>query len=279
MKSKSLIIGLFLFFVCAVNSSAQTNQPVVWTVDFVKTKTGEQAKFLKFIEQNWARARAFMKDKGIVSSYRVLSLPPTENNEWDVLLMTEYVDKAGYEKREEVFNQYKEYQKTQPADSVKVNVNPREISEIKFNRVFSRPISSETAQMMLKTQTTDAETAAARVPLENYLKGHETGDAEYMRKAFHTEGNMIFVRDGKYSTRTFAQYIAGMSGKPAEDEKSRKRWIESVEVSGNAAVGKIILDYPNGRFVDYMTLLKIGDEWKIINKSFYFEPKAAAAQK
>ena len=117
------------------------------------------------------------------------------------------------------------------------------------------------------------ETAAARVPLENYLKGHATGDGEYMKKAFHTEGNMIFVRDGKYETRSFAQYIAGMSGKPAADEAQRKRWIEKVEIVGNAGVGTIILYYPQGKFVDYMTLLKIGDEWKIVNKSFHFEPK------
>ena len=114
---------------------------------------------------------------------------------------------------------------------------------------------------------------AARVPLENYLRGHATGDPEFMRKAFHTEGKMIFVRDGKYETRTFAEYIAGMSGKPAADEAQRKRWVETVEVVGNAGIGTIILDYPQGRFVDYMTLLKIGDEWKIVNKSFHFEPK------
>lgn len=118
------------------------------------------------------------------------------------------------------------------------------------------------------------EKEAARVPLENYLKGHATGDPEFMKKAFHTEGNMTFIRDGKYTTRSFAEYIAGMQGKPQPDEAQRKRWIESVDVSGNAAVGKIILDYPNGKFVDYMTLLKIDGEWKIINKSFYFEPKA-----
>ena len=123
-----------------------------------------------------------------------------------------------------------------------------------------------------------AEAAAARVPLENYLRGHATGDPEFMRKAFHTEGSLIFIRDGKYTTRSFADYIAGMSGKPAPDEEKRKRWIESVDVAGNAAVGKIILDYPSGRFVDYMTLLKIGGEWKIVNKSFYFEPKAAAVK-
>ncbi|HMT06358.1 MAG TPA: nuclear transport factor 2 family protein [Pyrinomonadaceae bacterium] len=118
------------------------------------------------------------------------------------------------------------------------------------------------------------EKAAVRVPLENYLKGHATGDGEYFKKAFHTEGNLIFIREGKYMTRSFAEYIAGSSGKPAADEDKRKRWIESVDIAGNAAFAKIILDYPTVRFVDYMSLLKINGEWKIINKSFYAEPKA-----
>ena len=125
----------------------------------------------------------------------------------------------------------------------------------------------------------DAEKEAVRVPLDNYLKGHATGDGEYFKKAFHTEGNLIFIREGKYTTRSFADYIAGASGKPAADEAKRKRWIESVDVSGNAATAKIILDYPTVRFVDYMSLLKINGEWKILNKSFYAEPKAATETK
>ncbi len=122
-----------------------------------------------------------------------------------------------------------------------------------------------------------SEKDAARVPLENYLKGHATGDGEYMRKAFHTEGNLIFIRDGKFSTRSFAEYIGGFTGKPPADEVQRKRSIESVDVSGNAAVGKIILDYPTVRFVDYMSLLKIDGEWKIVTKIFYAEPKQKPA--
>ena len=122
-----------------------------------------------------------------------------------------------------------------------------------------------------------SEKDAVRLSLENYIKGHETGDAEYMRKAFHTEGNLIFIRDGKYSTRSFAEYIGGMSGKPADDESKRKRAIESIDVAGNAAMARIILDYPTVKFVDYMTLLKINGEWKIVNKSFYAEPKQQPA--
>lgn len=119
----------------------------------------------------------------------------------------------------------------------------------------------------------NAEEQLVRVPLENYLKGHETGEPEYMRKAFHIEGKLMFIRDGKYTTVEFSDYIARMNGKPAADEASRKRYIESVDVSGNAATGKIVLDYPNVRFVDYMSLLKIDGEWKIVNKIFHSEPK------
>ena len=116
-----------------------------------------------------------------------------------------------------------------------------------------------------------------KVPLENYLKAHATGNGDHHRKAFYTDGQLIFIRDGKYTTRSFAEYIAGSSGKPAADEDKRKRWIESVDVSGNAAVAKIILDYPTVRFVDYMSLLKINGVWKIVNKTFNSEPKQPAA--
>ncbi len=128
----------------------------------------------------------------------------------------------------------------------------------------------------VSAQVADGE--AVRIPLENYIRGHATGDGEYMKKAFHSEGNLVFIREGKFTTRSFADYIGGFTGKPSADEAKRKRYIESVDIAGNAAVGKIILDYPMVRFVDYMSLLKINGEWKIVNKLFYAEPKAPPAK-
>ena len=118
-----------------------------------------------------------------------------------------------------------------------------------------------------------AEEAAARVPLENYLKGHATGDGEYMRKAFHADAKVFSYRDGKLNQVTSADFAAHFAGKPAADEAQRKRWIESVKITGNAGFGVIVLDYPQTKFVDYMSLLKVDGEWKIINKTFYAEPK------
>jgi hypothetical protein len=119
-----------------------------------------------------------------------------------------------------------------------------------------------------------AEMEAVRVPLENYLMGHKTGKAEFMKKAFHTEGKLMYIRDDKYNTIDFKDYIGRMKGIPAKDEAMRKRRIESIEISGNVAVGKIILDYPNATFTDYMTLLKIDGEWKIVNKAFDMKQNA-----
>jgi Putative lumazine-binding len=124
-----------------------------------------------------------------------------------------------------------------------------------------------------------AENAAVRIPLESYLKAHATGNGDYHKPAFHTEGNLIFIRDGKYTTRSFADYIAGSPGKPAADEDKRKRWIESIDISGIAASAKIILDYPTAKLTDYMSLLKINGEWKIVNKIFTSEPKTPTEPK
>jgi len=120
---------------------------------------------------------------------------------------------------------------------------------------------------------------AVRLPLENYLQGHSTGTGEFFGKAFYPEARLLFVRDGKLMQRTSAEYIKGASGKPADDEAKRKRSIELVNESGNAAIGKIILDYPNTYFVDYFALLKIGGEWKIVNKSFHAAPRTSPSEK
>ncbi len=115
--------------------------------------------------------------------------------------------------------------------------------------------------------------AAARVPLDNYIQGHATGNGDFMRKAFHSEAKVMAFRDGKLTNLTAEEFASRFNGKPAADEAQRKRRIESVEITGNAGVGKIVLDYPTVTFTDYMSLLKVGDEWKIVNKVFYAEPK------
>jgi len=123
------------------------------------------------------------------------------------------------------------------------------------------------------TRHQSAEEAAVRAALEHYLQGHATGDGAHFSAVFHPESKLFWVRDGQLLQRTSADYIAGAPGKPAPDEAQRKRRIVDVDVTGNAASAKIELDYPSAKLTDYMALLKIGGEWKIVNKIFTVEPK------
>jgi len=118
-----------------------------------------------------------------------------------------------------------------------------------------------------------AEDAAVRAAIEHYFQGHATGDGAHFRKVFHPESKLVFVREGKYAQRTSEEYISGAPGKPAADEAQRKRAIDWIDVTGDTAVVKLTLTYPAVTFTDYMALLKIDGEWKIVNKMFHADRK------
>lgn len=121
--------------------------------------------------------------------------------------------------------------------------------------------------------TDNQEKESAKIPLNNYLQGHITGNPEFIRQAFHKDARIMAFRDGKLTNLSVEEFATRFNGKSASDEAERKRSIESLDISGNAAIAKIVLDYPTIKFVDYMSLLKIDGEWKIVSKSYYAEPK------
>lgn len=129
------------------------------------------------------------------------------------------------------------------------------------------------AALWLPARAESTEETAVRQAIEHYFRGHATGQGEHFRKVFHPEAKLFAVREGKFWQLTSEQYIARAPGKAPADEAQRKRSVESVDVSGNAAIAKVVLDYPEVKFTDYMSLLKIDGEWKIINKTFYSEQK------
>jgi hypothetical protein len=117
------------------------------------------------------------------------------------------------------------------------------------------------------------ETEAIRQTLQYYLDGHVTGDPEIMAKAFHPTARLQYIRNGEASVRSLESYLGGMSGEPASDESERDRRILMVDYLGTVAVAKIELDYPRVVFTDYMQLLKIDGEWKIVNKIYHAHRK------
>lgn len=113
-----------------------------------------------------------------------------------------------------------------------------------------------------------------RAVAQKYFQAHATGDAAPLREAFHPDWRMMWVKDGALTTRTLEQYTSGFTGKAPADEAQRKRSIEQVDITGNAAMVKIRLDYPAATLTDYMLLLKIDGKWQVVSKIFHSAPKA-----
>ena len=122
-------------------------------------------------------------------------------------------------------------------------------------------------------EAASSERAAVVATVELYFQGHATGDGAYFRRAFHPDTRLFWVKDGKLATWTRDEFAARFAGAPAPDEARRKRRILSIDITGDAAVAKVELDYPDAIFIDYLSLLKIEGSWLVINKIFHREDR------
>ncbi|HEY0591992.1 MAG TPA: nuclear transport factor 2 family protein [Thermoanaerobaculia bacterium] len=106
-----------------------------------------------------------------------------------------------------------------------------------------------------------------------YFEGHAKGSGDAMRKAFAPEAQLFWIADSALKTRTSEDFAAAFKGNVAQDEAQRKRTIELIDVAGDVAIAKVVLDYPAVKFTDYMSLAKVGGEWKIVNKTYFADRK------
>ena len=78
-----------------------------------------------------------------------------------------------------------------------------------------------------------ADEKGVRAAVEQYFKGHATGSADEMRKAFLPTARIDAVRDGQLLSRTVDEFVAGFNGQPAAlhdidsvNAQGGKLWIE-----------------------------------------------------
>lgn len=113
------------------------------------------------------------------------------------------------------------------------------------------------------------EEAGVRACLEEYM----SGDGNRLEKAFHPSASMKFVdhKTGEYKDVPIAEFIARIKANSPQPE--RKAQIVSLNIEGTAAQAKLTMEFEKIFFYDYMNLLKINGEWKIVSKIFYRKDK------
>lgn len=120
-----------------------------------------------------------------------------------------------------------------------------------------------TTPLILLSQTTTEENGV-KACLENYM----SGDGNRMEKAFHPSASMKYVdyQSGEFKDVPIADFIARIKSNTTKTD--RKIEIVSMNIEGNAAQAKIRIETAQVIMNDYMNLLKINGEWKIVSKIF-----------
>ena len=122
----------------------------------------------------------------------------------------------------------------------------------------------------LKIQAQHTELQLIEKCLNHYLVGGTNNDFDVLKQAFHPTARMKFVGESYTEVNALDFFRKGMKPGPKQDRKTR---IVSISYSGNAANAQLEIEYPTFFFIDYMHLLKVEGEWKIVSKIFYKKEK------
>ncbi|MGH8105025.1 MAG: nuclear transport factor 2 family protein, partial [Arenimonas sp.] len=124
----------------------------------------------------------------------------------------------------------------------------------------------------------NSERDAVNRVMQKMMRAFETGDANLAFEVLRKDGAVLGYSKSKghVVTQTAEEWAKGFPGKPADDEALRKRSYKIVDVTENAAVVKVTLDYPEWNGLDYLVLSKIDGKWMIVTKSWSGQRKPKA---
>jgi len=106
--------------------------------------------------------------------------------------------------------------------------------------------------------------------LYDYIEGTANGEPDRLKRAFDENFNLYFVREDSLQVWSGKQYV----GNVKQGQKSNRIGkVLSIDFEGDAAIAKIEILMPARKriYTDYLMLLKVNKQWKIIHKSFTYK--------
>ncbi|MFH8258763.1 nuclear transport factor 2 family protein [Streptomyces roseolus] len=149
-----------------------------------------------------------------------------------------------------------------------------------------RPLRGGTAPFGAPAAASDADIAAATAPavpdavlapLRAYVRGHATGDPRHFREAFLPTARVQGIRDSVLVSWPLDEYCALFQGRPAPDEATRTRRLDTVDVHGTVATATMTLLHGPDTFTDVFLLVRAGDAWRIADKAYHRHPAEDAS--
>ena len=118
---------------------------------------------------------------------------------------------------------------------------------------------------MVQTQAQITDLQLIENTINHYFNGMINHDSKSIEKAFHTTASMKW-NDKEYmevnAVKALSDYLN------SSDPVKVKTNIVAINMVGDAANAQLQLEYETFYFVDFMHLMKIEGEWKIISKTY-----------
>ena len=114
-----------------------------------------------------------------------------------------------------------------------------------------------------------------RQTVQLYFEGMYHSDVDKLRKAFHPSAALMGYYSGNLAHIPLEKWLEMVAARPApakNGEEYNMRLV-SLDLTENVAAVKVKDLYLGLWFTDYLSLLKIEDEWFIVNKIFHHEAK------
>ena len=120
---------------------------------------------------------------------------------------------------------------------------------------------------------TDTSYKGIQQTVQHYFDGMMYGDGDKLRRALHADAFIIGHYDGELSWMSrdeFANFCETESTL-AEGEPYEAR-VESIDISGDTAVAKVVNRELGVWYTDYLSLLALNSHWQIVNKIYFAHP-------
>lgn len=117
-----------------------------------------------------------------------------------------------------------------------------------------------------------AQEQAVREVVDKYFRGVVNADRSLLMEAWHTPGtHMMFVKslgqpEPRFESVPIEQAMDWWTRVKAKSSSGKVLAVDIVE--NEMALVKFDFQYEHMHYVDYLTLLKLKDGWKIVNKSY-----------
>ncbi len=102
-----------------------------------------------------------------------------------------------------------------------------------------------------------------------YFDGMIQRDRSMLEEAFHPEARLIGYRGENFTITEFETWAKGTAAGTPRNSSDYQNSIKAIRLEGYTAIVETELFWPGIYYYDFLTLIKVEGNWKIVHKTWY----------